>query len=144
MMRSTSTWAPLVAVALGTLLVGCMAVGPRNHLVQPRPPVNIDVTATGCGSDHVVLAVDPWEARVRRGQVVQWPVPAEADSMRIVPKNDWPFPALPPTGTRRGTIRADTLRANTPVGRPYRYSVVLYCSGRVIDIDPILIRDPTD
>jgi hypothetical protein len=139
MMRSPSIRSAVVTVAAGTLMAGCVA---PVQTVATRPPVTVVVTATGCGTDHVTLAVDPWEARVRRGQEVRWPVPAEADSMRIVPKQEWPFPTLPAPATRRGVVRSDTLRANTPVGRPYGYNVVLYCGARVIDLDPVVIRDP--
>jgi hypothetical protein len=139
MMRSPSIRSAVVTVAAGTLMAGCVA---PVQTVATRPPVTVVVTATGCGTDHVTLAVDPWEARVRRGQEVRWPVPEEADSMRIVPKKEWPFPTLPAPATRRGVVRSDTLRANTPVGRPYGYNVVLYCGARVIDLDPVVIRDP--
>jgi hypothetical protein len=140
-MRSTSIRYAVVTVAAGTLMAGCVPGPPIQALAQ-QGAVTVLVTATGCGTDHVTLAVDPWEARVRRGQEVQWPVPAEADSMRIVPKEEWPFPALPAPATRRGVVRSDTLRASTPVEQRYRYSAVLYCGGRVIDLDPVVIQDP--
>jgi hypothetical protein len=140
-MRSTSIRSARVTAVAGALMVGCVAVTPM-HSLPPSPAVTVLVTATGCGTDHVTLAVDPWEARVRRGQEVQWPVPAEADSMGIMPKEEWPFPTLPAPASRRGVVRSDTLRANTPVGRPYGYNVVLYCGTRVIDLDPVVIRDP--
>jgi hypothetical protein len=145
-MRSTSIRSAVVTVAAGTLMAGCVPVTPIQvtsvQSMDPQDGVTVLVTATGCGTDHVTLAVDPWEARVRRGQEVQWPVPAEADSMRIVPKEEWPFPTRPALATRRGVVRSDTLRANTPVGRPYGYNVVLYCNARVIDLDPVVLRDP--
>jgi hypothetical protein len=140
-MRSTSIRSAVVTIAAGTLMAGCVPDTSIQSGAQ-EAAVTVLVTATGCGTDHVTLAVDPWEARVRRGQEVQWPVPAEADSMRIVPKEEWPFPALPAPATRRGVVRSDTLRAGTPVGRPYGYNVVLYCGARVIDLDPVVIRDP--
>jgi hypothetical protein len=140
-MRSTSIRSAVVTVAAGTLMAGCVPVTPTQSLA-PQAVVTVLVTATGCGTDHVTLAVDPWEARVRRGQEVQWPVPAEADSMRIVPKEEWPFPALPATAPRRGVVQSGTLQATTAVERRYRYSAVLYCGARVIDLDPVIIEDP--
>jgi hypothetical protein len=139
MTRSTKSRGVAVAAVLGTVLVGCAA--PVNEMT-PRPPVDIAVTATGCATEHMTLAVDPWEARVRSRQAVRWSVPADVDSMRVVPKNGWPFPARPPVGAPRGWIQAGTILATTPVGQRYPYSVLLYCDGRVIDIDPIIIRDP--
>jgi hypothetical protein len=144
-MRSTSIRSAVVTVAAGTLMAGCASVTP----IQVTPVQSMDqnavtvvVTATGCGTDHVTLAVDPWEARVRRGQEVRWPVPAEADSMRIVPKEEWPFPAPPATAPRRGMVQSGTLQASTGVERRYRYSAVLYCGARVIDLDPVVLQDP--
>jgi hypothetical protein len=140
-MRSTSIRSAVITVAAGTLMVGCVP-GPPMQYVEARAAVTVLVTATGCGTDHVTLAVDPWEVRVRRGQEVQWPVPAEADSMRIVPKEEWPFPAPPATALRRGVVQSGTLQASTAVERRYRYSAVLYCGARVIDLDPVVLQDP--
>jgi hypothetical protein len=145
-MRSTSIRSAVVTFAAGTLMAGCAPVTPAQvtpvQSMDPQDAVTVLVTATGCGTDHVTLAVDPWEARVRRGQEVQWPVPAEADSMRIVPKEEWPFPAPPATALRRGVVQSGTLQASTAVERRYRYSAVLYCGARVIDLDPVVLQDP--
>jgi hypothetical protein len=140
-MRSTSIRSAVVTVAAGTLMAGCVPVTPVQSMA-PQDAVTVLVTATGCGTDHVTLAVDPWEARVRRGQAVHWPVPAEADSMRIVPKEEWPFPTLPAPATRRGVVQSGILQASTVVERRYRYSAVLYCGARVIDLDPVILQDP--
>lgn len=153
---------PLVVASAGVLaalLFGC-AVQPE--LVPPRPVADISIDVTGCTTDEIDIVVRPWTAWVARGRPLSWSTPADVDSVAIqaVDPAHWPFQWGPGSGepsqqsrqqpprqrrSARGgqPIQAGTVPANLPIGQSYRYRILVYCGGRVIDIDPdLMIRDP--
>jgi hypothetical protein len=144
MTYSTLTVLATGGLAFVVLLVGCATPGgPLTQVGKPPPVENITVTVSGCETDRIELAVRPWEAYVVGGRPLRWTVPQGVDSMRVVPKGDWPFPGQPPVGLPGVPIQAGNVNANAPIGNRYSYSIIITCGGRVIDIDPdIIIREP--
>jgi hypothetical protein len=134
-----------ITVALALALAVASCVMPPPPMAPPGPVTDIDVRIAGCATDQLQIVVRPWEAHVRRGAPLSWSLvesPA-VDSMVIVPKGDWPFTEpRPSVGGPQRPAQAGTVRQDAPMGR-YSYSIMVYCSTQVIDIDPdIVIRDP--
>jgi hypothetical protein len=112
------------------------------------PPVDvmIKVDVKGGETDHVEIAVSPWEARVLRGADVSWDVKG-VDSIEITPKDAsrWPFPGTPSKGKPGQPARAGRVRPDAPLKSSHSYDIRVVCGSRTIDIDPeIVIRDPMD
>jgi hypothetical protein len=146
--------------ALAALVAGCAPVT-RDH--PPPAPVDvISIQVSGCATEYIAIVVHPWTARVRRAAPLRWTTPAEVDSVAIQAVHDgWPFPwpaapqpthppqlrPPPPPRPRRsapgGTpIQAGPITPGVPMG-VHSYRILLYCEGRVIDIDPeIIIFEP--
>jgi hypothetical protein len=110
----------------------------------------IRIEVTGCDTDSVGLAVRPWSARIDRrfqGEIT-WELTG-ADSFSIVAVDTprpWP-PGLgkpaPGTGAANRPIRL-AYQPPIPFG-VYHYRILLWCGGRIMDIDPDLVpREPRD
>jgi hypothetical protein len=111
------------------------------------PPVGmmIKIDVRGGESDHVKIAVSPWEARVLPGADVSWDVDPGVDSIEITPKDAsrWPFPGSPSKGKPGQPARAGRVRPDATPKSRYSYNIRVVCGSRTIDIDPeIVIRDP--
>jgi hypothetical protein len=114
-----------------------------------QPTSTVEVEITDCAGDSVSIRVSPWVANVRQGDPLTWSTSAEgADSVAIQAKDpgQWPFEwegqrqrmARPP-----GEEIAAGNATRGEVGRTYRYHIVVYCGGRILDIDPdIVVRNP--
>jgi hypothetical protein len=111
----------------------------------PPHAVEIQVRITGGETDHMEIAVSPWEARVRPGAEVSWAVAEGVDSITITPKDasQWPFPGNQSQGRPGQPARAGRVRQDAPPHHRYGYNIRVVCGSRTIDIDPdIVIRDP--
>jgi hypothetical protein len=111
------------------------------------PPVDmkIKVDVKGGETDHVKIAVSPWEARVLPGADVSWDVDPGVDSIEITPKDasKWPFHGTPSKGKPGQPALAGRVRDDAPPNGRYSYNIRVDCGSRIIDIDPeIVIRDP--
>jgi hypothetical protein len=118
-------------------------VGARTE--APPPAVEITVRISGGETDHMEIAVSPWEARVLPGAEVSWDVAEGVDSITITPKDasQWPFPGNQSSGRPGQPARAGRVRPDAPPHRHYSYNIRVVCGSRTIDIDPeIVIRDP--
>lgn len=137
-----------VAALSVVLIAGASPATANEAAVQERQ--DIYVTVNGCGTDSIYIKVDPWVAPVQRGQPARWHPPEEGiDSMVVQAKDPhaWPFQWAPPgRAQRRPTLPGRALQAGVARGRHqerYAYSILVYCGGRVIDIDPeVVIVDP--
>lgn len=162
---------PLVVFTAGAAaaLFGCVV---RPDLTPPAPVNDISIDITGCNTNQIGIIVRPWTAWVARGQPLRWTTPAAVDSVAIqaIDPTRWPFQWGPGQGLREGPgqgqgqlqqaprqqppqqrrsarggqpIQAGTVPADAPIGETYRYRILVYCQGRVLDIDPdLIIRDP--
>jgi hypothetical protein len=135
-----------IGLAVALALAVTMCTMPPQPLAPRGPVQNIEVRVGGCATDQIQIVVRPWEAHVRRGDPLSWTLDQPTtgiDSMVIVPKADWPFTEpRPSVGRPQMPARAGNVRQDAPMGH-YSYSIMVYCDGRVIDIDPeIVIRDP--
>jgi hypothetical protein len=134
---------PIALVFIGAVAAATCAMPPPG-MAPPPYVTDIDVRILGCATDQIQIVVRPWEAPVRRGAAVSWPIDAPGiDSLVIVPKGDWPFTEpRPSVGRPNVPARAGNVRQDARMGR-YSYSIMVYCEGRIIDIDPeVVIRDP--
>jgi hypothetical protein len=105
--------------------------------------MKIKVDVQGGETDHVTIAVSPWEARVLPGADVSWDVDPGVDSIEITPKKEWPFEKKRCEGKPGQPARAGRVRQDAPPKSRYSYNIRVVCGSRTIDIDPeIVIRDP--
>jgi hypothetical protein len=137
-----------VAAGLLAMLVSCAP--PRAGLAPPPAVEEISIQVSGCATDNIAIVVHPWTAYVERGRPLRWTTPATVDSVVIqaTRPGQWPFewaqPGQPQRRAARGgaAIQAGAMRPGAAAGS-YSYRFLLYCDGRVIDIDPdIVIFDP--
>lgn len=130
-MARSRGWYLLIAVAALTALAATTSA----RSPDARALVAVNVTAS-CAGSGVTFTVDPWVARVARGDSLIWNSTG-ADSVDITPmRGNWPFRGNPSRGRGRAPARAGAVAPNAPPGQRSAYQITLWCGDRTVIIDP--------
>jgi hypothetical protein len=154
MPHALASRAPAAAAAALVLLLATCAPPPQPGVIYVQETDSVNIRVEGCTAESTLIEVNPWAVVVERGRPLRWTTNAgqqgvDSVAIQAVTPGHWPFPWAQPGQAQRRVARPQqpTIQAGNAGGPrgivTYRYRILVYCDGRILDIDPdIIITDP--
>lgn len=134
---------------VGLPLAAGLGIAATHRGAPPVKTERVNVNAN-CVNGEVNEQINPWQRRIKQDDDVEWRINenGRVDSIRVYPKDGWPFKANQPKGRRGGNDATAGDMEPDQAGKTYQYNVEIWCVDNRGDslhavIDPDIIIEET-